>query len=258
MICPKCKSEIENTSTVCPVCRRNFGEVKQGKIKVPHKKGHTRRVLGTVLAVFLACALAILLFWENLVGYALRSFGEPDQYLSYVEGKAIRKGSEGLLRLYGSAMEEQGGDLGVISGVKLLFGDRSAEILNSALGDYGEEITDWLNQVKIVQDLDQKDGNLQQKLTLYVDNKAVFEFLSLTDAEGNSYLALPGIREGYGKIEHNPHRKLTDALPEEKVLESVLKRYVELVLSEMKGADLGTGTYYFPEGASVTCQQGNR
>ena len=54
-----------------------------------------------------------------------------------------------------------------------------------------------------------------------MDNKAVFEFLSLTDAEGNSYLALPGIREGYGKIEHNPHRKLTDALPEEKVLDKM-------------------------------------
>ena len=71
------------------------------------KKKRTGLVIGILAAVVAAAVLAVVLCWGSLKGFWLKNFGDPAEYMLYVEEKALAEGVSNFSEQYDAALAQK-------------------------------------------------------------------------------------------------------------------------------------------------------
>jgi len=270
MICPFCSHEIEDPKKPCPHCHGiqplqgsaeskvfssdemkteedvlNLGKENARARAKNRRKRRMMKVLRTVLILICILGAVAVLFWDRMLGLCLRTFAEPNTYLSYVEGKALRSGTDSFLKFY-SSIQTPPDKGGLIGTYKIRFNQDFAK----SFGDQGTSVVqliEWLDGLSVSVDSDWRDGENNTKVSLFSDGNVFLTMRMATDKEGNAYYAMPSLQKGYFMVEKSKNLDLKEILPKEKVIESIFKRYYTKIFEELSDVSLFKGFYEISE-----------
>jgi len=219
------------------------------------KKGKGGLIVAAVLLV--ALVAAVVLFWNQLSGLALRSFGTPGQYLTFVESKNADDALEGVCDAYGTALEnlEKAGKPSVQASVKLRPGQTIITLLETALAQEGVTLElDWLREVSLDADVTTDASKQAADLVLGINGTGVLTARTVQDLEAMQvFLALPELNETWlmgnfadSGVDVSQTQKLpgelAKALPREEVLEEILDAYIDIIIAHLGDAEKRTET----------------
>lgn len=227
----------------------------------PASKKSSKKFLFIALPVIAVLAVVALCF-NTLCGTFLKMFGSNSSYLAYVEAKSIGGYSDTVTNLYGNVLysltEERGGkgEIGIEVGENLV------AMLAPQIG------TDlsWLKQIKIVADAVSSLNKGSGDLSVMLGEQKIADLEYYVDAaKGTSYFKCPQISDKYFAIKNEATspfgdgdgvsvagfasallpsdalgtvKKAVDVLPEEKEVNDLINKYIEVALSEITDDDV--------------------
>lgn len=280
MFCPICGAKLNEEAKFCSACGHVIGseqtpsqqaEVQQPEanpVSIPAPPApKKKKTLGIVLAIVIPLVLiggGVLLFWENVMGFALRTFSSPETYYEYVQEKSLEKSVRQFGEIYSDYLgtDKEAEDLAFTAQYDVEIDEDLLESVVSLLDENGMgELIPWLDGLTISQDADydaEKEQN-QIRLTAATGKGTVATVKGILDNKAKMmYLALPGLSDqalalSYKDLGIDPPDP--DELPTEEEICEVLTRYGTIIQTNLPGNSISSekGTYSSKEG-EISCQ----
>lgn len=230
------------------VLEQDFGQPK-------NKKKRTGLALGIVAAVLAVAVLAVVLCWGSLKGLWLKNFGDPTDYMRYVEENALSQSVDKISASYGSSLSQLS-ELAPVGGdteMRLILGDMLITMAEQALANEGIE-----TDLSFLEDISVKlhtaaEGDLNEvKLSLGLGDTDVAQVQVFLDADNNRLiLGVPDYLDGYVSIDMPAEMQTVDfsqmtelfgKLPDADLVSKVIDKYMGVVLSHLDDAQKDSET----------------
>lgn len=204
----------------------------------------------------LAVILAVVLCFNTLTGFVLKTFGSNASYFAYVEGNSLGEYSNAATSMYGIGKSTLQNGMGTEGEIAIELGDTLTTMLSSYVGNMD---LSWLNQIKLVVDSDSANGNGScnaalilgdqtvlnieyimdnEKGVLYVRCKELNDKFITFDISGSDTTLLPTATSSVSAVGNNLSTLVVQYLPDEEVLEKLLEKYVTIILKQITDDDV--------------------
>ena len=249
----------EAPAPVQPVAPGSGNQVPAQK-QTSGKKPPMGLLIGIGVAVLAVIFLLVCLLTSATVkNWFKKTFSEPEEYYQWVEGKVAEEVASNVSTIYDDYLRESlkiyDTSVSVEAGVQLEeTGMDMLSLLFMGTGDVS-----WFDSANFAADISIKDNKISVDLQ-ETDLLSVAGILDL--AEENAYLQLPDLNEMYMMAETDDAEEvieymdmlkvLYEASPDKKLVEKILNRYTELVLSCVDDVDMSEKTIR-AEGVSQDC-----
>ena len=223
-----------------------------GKYSKTKKKGGKVGLI-VAAAVLVALVACVVLFWNSISGFALRNFGDPTEYMLYVEKNNADTAIETVGGVYGQYLELQAKESGSAS-IAVRPGESVIALLETALSQEGVDLDlDWLKEVNLNTEVYLDDELKEVDLGVGINGKGVATMKVIMDTDsGMAYVAVPELNDTWisGSVEdvavslaaNEMVRQFVFALPTEDNLEYLLNKYTDLVFENLGEAEKRTET----------------
>ena len=224
-----------------------------GKYSKTKKKGGKVGLI-VAAAVLVALVACVVLFWNSISGFALRNFGDPTEYMLYVEKNSADTAIETVSGVYGQFMELQTQSNGA-STLALRPGESVVALLETALSQEGVDLDlDWLKEINVNADTCLAGAVKEFDVGVGINGKGVATMKVIVDNEaGMIYMAIPELNDTWVSMPLEEEmvtslasadmlHTLVDILPNEDNLEFLLNKYTDLVFENLGEAEKRTET----------------
>ena len=224
-----------------------------GKYSKTKKKGGKVGLI-VAAAVLVALVACVVLFWNSISGFALRNFGDPTEYMLYVEKNSADTAIEAVGDVYGQYLELQTQSNGA-STLALRPGESVVALLETALSQEGVDLDlDWLKEINVNADTCMAGAVQEFDVGVGINGKGVATMKVIVDNEaGMVYLAVPELNDTWISVPMEEEmatslastdmlHTLVDILPTEDNLEFLLNKYTDLVFENLGEAEKRTET----------------
>ncbi len=268
MFCEKCGKSLEGPERFCPNCGAPVPSEEAGDTaavpagaqitadRPPEKKKKAIPLIVGGVAVLAAVMLCILNA-VTLGNFFRRSFSSPEEYYRHVEEVTVSELSGAWSRYYEllvgdpKALEERSTGMEFT----LELGEGGKELLG-LLGTAGVDLT-WLNELSVGLGYSLKDSVIGYALSLGLNQDDLLSANMVLDVEeGGMYLQIPELTSdyiGYNMAEfvgrdwlealemyqdmQEIRRQMPDALPDEKEMEKLQRKYLRLMLDSISDVE---------------------
>ncbi len=257
MICYKCNAEIPDDSKICPMCgvpveypkdaepAVDFSEVPAPKKGLP---GFAKKILFVglpIVAVVVAVVLLITSNWRAIKGFAIKTFGDDNDYLRYVEAEQFGDYADTVTTLYGRFMDtfEDRDDLSLKGNIEVQVSDKAMDLISDFVPSEALSYFDWFEKANISYTTNIKDNQYKVELGVGLNGKDVISGNVIMDEDGNAYLQVPELNKQYiyaegeemgaaavtGSMDKINETDFGKYLPDANEVNRLLKKYIKLV-----------------------------
>ncbi len=231
----------------------NFEVSRPANGKYSRKKKGGKAGLIVAAVVLVALVACVVLFWNAISGFALRNFGDPTEYMVYVEKNNADTAIEALCEVYGEVLDYSDEQPDASVAMALRPGEAIIALLETALNQEGMPLDlDWVKEIDLdMQTLIQGDKGAVD-MTVGLNGSSIATLRVILDYANNAgYLSVPQLNETWLKAPidgEDPtesmhiYEPILAAMPSEEVLEELLERYTEVVLANLGEAEKRTET----------------
>lgn len=240
--CENCGAEVEAGLEYCENCGVKIGGEAEPKAKA---------LLSVLKKVNIPVIVAIILI-ISLVAYAapvikssvIKTFTSPEGYFKYVANRSFGDFAEDFADLYSIAISNTTENVGAKGMAEITVGDGLSELLDDLEVDVDQDYIDWFESAK----LDIKASRYDDRLGANMDVKLNGEDIASMDMVFDSkamemYMAFPGINSEYLLMDLDPYdynsesmqqvEELLNVLPDEKVTQKLLCKYMECLVNSV-------------------------
>lgn len=226
-------------------------------------------------AAVVLIVLVAALNWAALGNFAKKTFSSPEKYYQWVEKNTAEDAAAMAANVYSSYLLESLNvrDMGGSVSVNLKLGEGGQDAVDTLAGFAGLGGMDmsWLEDVTFSGEWGSKDNVLQGILGLTIGKTQLLSLDAIVDVEGEAaYLAIPELSSKYigveadeiGDLEYaleyageytESMEALVKALPDQKQLEKLMKKYMETALGSVEDVKMKKGKDLKAEGISQKC-----
>ena len=230
----------------------------QPQFAPPPKK--PKKVLIAIISIFLVFALLITtvaVCADSLKGFFIKTIGSDADYFLYVESNSINSIVTDFSEIYGNVLDNLNPKAGAEASFKLNVGDKAVSLLEDTLkAEMGSEIDlSWLNTVSLDMNINAKENLEKIVAALKLNDKELVKLDAIMDMDkGDIFIALLSMSEKYLKSNTGIDADYSEslglitsaefkkAIPAEKELDKLLKKYIEIALKNLdnvkKGSDV--------------------
>lgn len=266
---PVAAQEPESSFSFSP--QQDYGE--QPEMKKP-KLGKGKVALLVVLGVVVIAAVVALLNMNAIRAYFVRN-SSPASFMQTVEGEAVNGMVDSFSNTYGKLLESVGKPGGFTGSLEVQLSDSTMAMLSSMLAQQGADVDlSWLSN--IVFDTESRwDGNRSSvNLGVGLGDVQIATFQIIMDMEQmKMWLAVPELHQEYLVVNladfysmemgdasvmmqqaQTMLRGLVERMPEEETVNSLMKRYVSIVLARLNDVEKQETTLKL-NGLEQTCTE---
>lgn len=241
-------------------------QLRLPKLSVPLLAG-----AGAALLIVLVLALN----WSSLANFTKKTFSSPEKYYQWVEKGTVEDAAAMASNIYANYLLESLNvrDMGASVSVNLKVGEDGLDAIDTLAGlaGLGKMDFSWLEDVTLSGEWGSKDDVMQGILGLTVGKTQLLSVDAIVDVEGEAaYLAIPELSSMYIGVEADEIGDLEDvleyaadnaenmealvkALPEQKQLEKLIRKYIETALGSLEDVKVKKGKDVKAEGISQKC-----
>ncbi len=262
MFCPKCGAQLPEDATFCsscgevmtaapaqePVASTQEPTVSEVAVPAAKKKGKKLPLILGIAGGFVAVvAILAVVFYGQMQGFILKTFGSSDDYYKYVETMAAEKSSNGIAQLYGVANNEYMGDVGKEIELKVNLSDEAHNLISN----YAEIDLSWLKNATVSMRTETKNGNTKALASITASDTDVANVVALIDsANGEGYFTIKGMTDyylgfdayGIAPNEIYSDAEFKEALPTDEELKELLKKYLLVAVNSVDNVEKDTKT----------------
>lgn len=223
----------------------------------PPKKKKTGLVLGIVGGVVAVAAILVAVFFGQIKGFAIKTFGDSGDYYRYVEATAFEGFNGGVAEVYGTYVEPEKEDAAAEAKITFDVSKAAQDKICEALG--GEIDLDWLNEIAITSDSNLKDDAMSSTTKLKISDTDILVLDLIQDLGKKAvYVGLPNFDDRYLAItgedmesadeesrilmEIINDEEFKKILPTEKEVNRLLDKYTLLILDNIEDVEMSTET----------------
>lgn len=228
------------------------------EVVAPAKKKKTGLIIGLAsAAVVVALAVLVVLNFNFVKGYAIKTFGSDTDYLRFVEAQSINQSVDSITEAYGVALEEKQDSSATVK-LQPKLSDSAKELIGENLT--GEMDIDWINKLSLSATSEVGGDKTAIGLVLALSNSEVLKLDTVTDMEEQMlYLAISNLSDKYIKtdieldesvaigeggmskiMEALDDPEFKETLPSEKELNELLKKYTDVVINSIEASEIST------------------
>ncbi len=271
MFCENCGKPMDENQKFCPTCgaknsaaeeaaaesvpeiaAENGTAPESGSQKPPKKKGGKKALTAAIIAAVLVVALAISAFASPFVGNLLaKTFMSPEKYFVYVQKENTKDIAKALSESMALVRDANGSAMSGKADVELTMGDGLKQLLNEQGGAEAAMYTSWINSVGIgygasvdgdLMGADAKvrlNGTELATMNVAMDMEAGMVYMSVPALSETAIGANLGAEMSGGDMSEMMAmlEEFYNILPEEKVMEELLCRYMEKVAEQVTNVD---------------------
>lgn len=200
-------AETYDTNTAAESDTADNSEADPAEPQKPQKKFNWKKFLAITIPI--VAVLLIIAFNLNLfIGYAVKLFGTPAQYMAYVESKSVSSQVKSCLAFYNNLSENLDFKGSNTTEMKLSLSDKGFEVIESLVkmssgGDISQ--LEFLKDIGITLETDTNGDISEAKATVYIsDNKILSLDYYLDKNENMLYMGIPELSQEYIKIPYSP------------------------------------------------------
>lgn len=200
-------AETYDTNTAAESDTADNSEADPAEPQKPQKKFNWKKFLA--ITVPIVAVLLIIAFNLNLfIGYAVKLFGTPAQYMAYVESKSVSSQVKSSLAFYNNLSENLDFKGSNTTELKLSLSDKGFEVIENLVkmssgGDISQ--LEFLKDIGITLETDTNGDISEAKATVYIgDNKILSLDYYLDKNENMLYMGIPELSQEYIKIPYSP------------------------------------------------------
>ena len=240
------------------------------------KMGKGKIALLAVLGVVVVAAIVALLNMNAIRAFFVRN-SSPASFMQTVEGDAMGSMVDSLSNTYGRLLESAGKPGGFTGSVEIELSDSTMTMLNAMLAQQGAGMDlSWLNNI-VFNTQSQWDGNRSLvNVGVGLGDVEIAAFQIITDMEQmKMWLAIPELNQQYLVMDLSKVysmsmqvgdstavmqeaqamlRSLLERMPQEEVVNSLLKKYIGIVLGCLNDVEKQETTLQL-NGLEQTCTQ---
>ena len=211
-------------------------------------------IAAVVLVALIAC---VVLFWNAITGFALRNFGDPTEYMVYVEKNSAEPAVEALCQVYGDALDRLEEPQDMAADITLRPGESVIALLETAMAQEGMSVDmDWLQEINLSADLAERGSLQAMDVVLGVNDKNVATVKAVVDkAGGKIYISFPELNGTWVEVDAGVSdtelgmtsdeilSMVAGSLPDGETLEKLLDKYTGLIIENLGEAEKRTETF---------------
>ena len=218
----------------------------------PTKKKKWPLILGIIGGAIAVLAVVIALFFNQLSGFFIKTFGSADQYFKYVEMQEFKKMTNDVAEVYGKFTNttDKVEDGAAEATTKLTIDKEILDTLNALVGE-DIDLT-FLNNIEFKLNTGAKDNVVKSDLALEISGKRIVDFSVLADMDKKEFfVALLSLSDKYLNITPDDESNslssamttdVMDALPSDAELEDLLNKYLKIAIDNMDRVEKTTKT----------------
>lgn len=233
--------------------------------EVPVKKGGKKGLIALIVAaaIVIAGVLAVALNWDSIAGSFVKSFSSPQEYMNYVEEKAVSEFMDSFCESYGSLFDNPDTATGASSAdIHILLGDGLLDILEASMAQSGAAMdTAWLKDILLEVDTNAAGEQLQVDLGVGLGSDSIVNLSLFYDMlQQKLYLGAPEVEDTYLSVDIaqivgsdvditamlqqqlEQNEQLLEALPSEDAVKTLVNKYFGIVLSRVENVEKSTET----------------
>ena len=221
------------------------------------KKKKTGLVLGIVGGVVAVAAVLVAVFFGQIKGFAIKTFGDSADYYRYVESAASAKLNAGVAEAYGTYIEAETQDAAAETKMTFDVSKAAQDDLCEQLG--GELDLSWLNDVAVTSSYNIKGEALSSDVKLKINDTDIVALELLEDIKDKViYFGLPSLNDRYIAITDEDVEtadegsfilmqivsddEIRKALPSQEELNELLDKYTGIMLENVEDVEMSTET----------------
>lgn len=232
-----------------PFAQADFDAAPKKK-KSKKKLGVTLAVIGVLLA---AAAILTFVFWPQVSGFFVKTFGSPEAYFQHVEKQAVADSADTVSTYYDTLINNASGNNAAEGTMRLQVSDKLLQLMGADAADVD---IDWINDVALEYET-VVDGTLtMMNMVLDISGTDIVDLSMIVDiTTENVYLALPSLSgtylhiapDYYSGTSSSMQNLLSDedflkALPDEDTVNKLLRRYLQIVIDNTSNVDKSSDT----------------
>ena len=219
----------------------------------PTKKKKWPLILGIIGGAIAVLAVVIALFFNQVSGFFIKTFGSDDQYFKYVEMQEFKKMTNDVAEVYGkfTATTDKVEDGAAEATTKLNIDKEILDTLNALVGE-DIDLT-FLNNIEFKLNTGAKDNVVKSDLALEISGKRIVDFSVLADMDkqeffvallslSDKYLNITPDEEASNSLSSAMTTDVMDALPTDAELEDLLNKYLKIAIDNMDKVEKTTKT----------------
>lgn len=200
---------------------------------VSKKKGKALPIVIVIVAVLAVAAVLVGVFFGQLKGLCIKTFGSDEAYFQYVAGKALSSGIGDALTVYGGSSAAMKQEKGQAAELKVNVSDKAHNVIKTYVG----ADMSWLSELAVTMqsvkdgDVTKTDAQLQLSGTEIVTVSALLNMKS-----DIGYLTANGLTNKYLALDltdANVDDGIADVLPTAEELKPLLKKYLGIVMNNL-------------------------
>lgn len=173
----------------------------------PQKKFNWKKFLAITIPI-VAVLLIIALNLNLIIGYAVKLFGTPAQYMAYVESKSVSSRVKSSLAFYENLSENLDFKGSNTTELKLSLSDKGFDVIESLVklsSDADISQLEFLKDIGITLETDTNGDISESKITISIsDNKILSLDYYFDENENMLYMGIPELSQEYIKIPYSP------------------------------------------------------
>lgn len=219
----------------------------------PTKKKKWPLILGIIGGAIAVLAVVIALFFNQVSGFFIKTFGSADQYFKYVEMQEFKNMTNDVAEVYGKFTNttDKVEDGAAEATTKLNIDKEILDTLNALVGE-DIDLT-FLNNIEFKLNTGAKDNVVKSDLALEISGKRIVDFSILADMDkqeffvallslSDKYLNITPDEEASNSLSSAMTTDIMDALPTDAELEDLLNKYLKIAIDNMDRVEKTTKT----------------
>lgn len=273
MFCEKCGRPIPEGKQACEFCNPPVQQPEpQPAFELnmpaegvkPQKKKGGKLPLILIALVLVAGIVLAAVNWSSINRFFVRSFGEPAEYLADVEKESAAEAAKTLADAYDSYLASYNAKgSSAEATVTVEMSDALLSVLNTALSQNGVNMDlSWVESITLTPQVDMYENTLRAELGVGLNRVSLITLSVIWDMDSQTiFVGVPELHDTYIEMDaaellgsdaqevayglaqsRDATKTILESLPEGAQLESLITRYVGLVLDKLENVEKETQT----------------
>ena len=268
MYCEKCGIPIEEGQRYCMICQSNQPSEEQpaqtGFIdlnctgETENKESGKGKKFAMIAAVVALAAVLVVLLWNPIANLfsSDKLFETPQEHFAYVEGKNTDALADAISVWYGDLLA-----LGTTEtyAQKVQASVSVSDLLMNMVSESAQIDLNWLNDINLSSTTNMDADGARALMSLSIGDTNIVSLDTIVDyAEAVYWLGIPELSNAYLQVNMNEMtgdtgmpqlnreqmQQILKALPDEQVMNKLLRRYLKVAVSGIKDVKSSTRTIH--------------
>ena len=219
-----------------PVAESSDNGKKKKKKKRTLLKVFVFAVIPLLLVASIVCAIIFPGIYTAVGGFAVKLFGNEEQYMRFVEQQSIKAFANDFGDYYEKALKNLSDGISETGKLSVVLSEDAQKSITDAMGQEIE--LDWINNLSATVDVNFKGNLYSSAMSLMIDNKTLASIDTIFDfGEGDMYLSLGDLTDKVIKGDFETTaltpEVIVKAAPDAKVVKKLAEKYAKIIFQNI-------------------------